>query len=66
MVIAARAIDALVALASLRRVERSVAMRLNRTGKVVLAVLVLIILYAWIDGGRQTPHLIEQPAEIAR
>ena len=41
-------------------------MRLNRTGKVVLAVLVLILLYAWVDGGRETPHLIEQPAELAR
>ena len=31
------------------------------------AVLVLAVLaYAWIDGGRQTPHLIEQPAELAR
>ncbi|MEO6041050.1 MAG: hypothetical protein ABIP41_04050 [Croceibacterium sp.] len=40
-------------------------MRLNKTGKTVLVLLVLICLYAWIDGGREQPRLIRQPVVLS-
>jgi hypothetical protein len=64
MVIAASAIDALTAGASLREGWRLVAMRL---GKVRLGLLVLLMLFlaiAWYDGGREPQRLIEQPVEL--
>jgi|GraSoiStandDraft_52_1057288.scaffolds.fasta_scaffold3218654_2 hypothetical protein len=39
-------------------------MRLNKTGKIVLALLVLILIVAWIDGGRERQHLIVQPVTL--
>jgi hypothetical protein len=39
-------------------------MRLNKTGKIVLLLLVLIPAFAWIDGGREPRHLIVQPVQL--
>ena len=39
-------------------------MRLNSVGKVVLVLLVLIVLYAWIAGGRERQRLIVEPVEL--
>lgn len=46
------------------RFDRSVAMRLNRFGKVVLGLLVLVLLFAWYDGGREPQRMIEQPVVL--
>jgi hypothetical protein len=35
--------------------------------RIVIALLVLvlaIVAFAWIDGGREEPHMIEQPIEL--
>jgi hypothetical protein len=41
-----------------------VAMRLNKTGKIVLVLLILIVAFAWIDGGREPRHLIVQQVQL--
>jgi hypothetical protein len=58
MVIAAAAIDALTARASLREGLRLVAMRLDKVRLVLLLALI------WYDGGREPQRLIEQPVEL--
>lgn len=40
------------------------AMRLNRFGKVVLGLLVVLLLFAWYDGGREPQRMIEQPVVL--
>jgi hypothetical protein len=64
MDIAACAIDALTARASLRKVRRLVAMRLNKIWLGLLALLLLFLAVVWYDGGRQPQRLIEQPVEL--
>ena len=39
-------------------------MRLSKVWTVVLVLLVLFLLVAWYDGGREPQRMIEQPAEI--
>ncbi len=44
-------------------------MRLNKIGpkklwRGLLVFLVLLMLFAWIDGGREPQRLIEQPVEL--
>ena len=39
-------------------------MRLNKMGKGLLVLLVLLLLFAWLDGGREPQRLIEQPVEL--
>jgi hypothetical protein len=39
-------------------------MRLNKTGKVVLGLLILLLLFAWYDGGREPQRLIEQSVAL--
>jgi len=39
-------------------------MRLNKFAKAALVLLVLIVLFAWIDGGREPLRMIEQPVEL--
>ena len=39
-------------------------MRLSKVWTVVLVVLVLFLIVAWYDGGREPQRLIVQPAEI--
>ena len=39
-------------------------MRLNKFAKILLVLLVLVLLFAWIDGGREPLRLIEQPVEL--
>jgi hypothetical protein len=41
-----------------------VAMRLNKIGRGLLVLLVLVLLFAWIDGGREPQRLIEQPVVL--
>ena len=43
---------------------RLVAMRLNKVWTAVLVLLVLFLIIAWYDGGREPQRLIEQPAEL--
>ncbi|MEO6152742.1 MAG: hypothetical protein ABIT09_06150 [Croceibacterium sp.] len=40
------------------------AMRLNTTGRIVLAVLLVTLLWAWIDGGREPQRLIRQAVTL--
>ncbi|OJU59031.1 MAG: hypothetical protein BGO08_04970 [Altererythrobacter sp. 66-12] len=65
MVIAASAIDALVALASsVEGLTNTVAMS-RKTIRLVLAVLlVLFLALAWFDGGREPQRLMEQPVDL--
>lgn len=39
-------------------------MRLKTTGKVALALLIILLAYAWIDGGSEPQRLIVQPVEL--
>jgi len=39
-------------------------MRLNRTVTVLLVVVVAIVLWAWIDGGRKPQRMIEEPVTL--
>jgi hypothetical protein len=39
-------------------------MRLNTTGKIVLGLLLAILLWAWIDGGREPQRLIREPVTL--
>ena len=39
-------------------------MRLNKVWTAVLVLLVLFLIIAWYDGGREPQRLIEQPAEL--
>ena len=39
-------------------------MRLNKTAKIVLVLLVLIFILAWINGGRERQRLIVQPVTL--
>ena len=64
MVIAASAIDGLTARASLGEGWRLVAMRLNKFWLGAAALLVLFLVVAWYDGGREPQRLIEQPVEL--
>lgn len=43
---------------------RLVAMRLNKLQLGLLALVVLFLLLAWYDGGREPQRLIEQPVEL--
>jgi hypothetical protein len=43
---------------------RLVAMRLSKVWTAVLVLLVLFLVIAWYDGGREPQRMIEQPAEI--
>ena len=40
------------------------AMRLNKVWTAVLVLLVLFLIIAWYDGGREPQRLIVQPAEL--
>jgi hypothetical protein len=39
-------------------------MRLNKIGRGLLVLLVLFLLFAWFDGGREPQRLIEQPVAL--
>jgi hypothetical protein len=39
-------------------------MRLNKMSQAVLLLVVLVLLFAWWDGGREPQRLIEQPVEL--
>lgn len=39
-------------------------MRLGKIWWFVLALLVLFLIVAWYDGGREEPRLIEQPVTL--
>ena len=39
-------------------------MRLNKVWTAVLVLLVLFLIIAWYDGGREPQRLIEQPVEV--
>ena len=41
-----------------------VAMRLGKVWTAVLVLLVLFLIIAWYDGGREPQRLIVQPAEL--
>ena len=43
---------------------RLVAMRLGKVWTAVLVLLVLFLIIAWYDGGREPQRLIEQPVEL--
>ncbi|MFC4255226.1 hypothetical protein GRI97_07305 [Altererythrobacter xixiisoli] len=40
------------------------AMRLGKIWSGLLAVLIVLLLFAWYDGGREQQRLIEQPVEL--